>query len=235
MSRQEQFHNSLKSDYFKWQKFLDGWLGRKFIREIVFAYDGTVIRKVSTGTNQLIKQLMFFADPNQNAKMGREKPNIWITKYKFGALRDADTYYQASPRADYSTAKIDGLLFDFDAEIAEDIPTIAELRIPYEEAMTLQTNHDAKVMLSARKGFHAHVPITDQKDIPLRTRQERIAEFWGLTTADSQVFGDYARVCRLPYSIHPKSGLQAVMVRKDESLESVIDRASHGFQIPGAD
>jgi len=227
MNNYELFHNSLKTNYFAWQKFLDAWLGRNYLREVLFGYGGSVVRKKTSGTNQLIKQMMYFADPRRNLAQDKPNPHIWVSVYKFRADNGL--------RPDYSSAIIDKMLFDFDADVAEDVPTIHELRQPYNDAMSVQYS-GATALLSGRKGFQAHYPINatekELEAVPLRDRHIRIDALYGFQAVDEQVHGDYARVCRLPFSVHPVSQLQAVIVRKGESLESVYERAKQ-FQPPG--
>lgn len=227
MSNYEAFHMGIQQNYMQWQKFLDWWAGRKFMREIVFGYEHPV-RKITKDTNHLIKQMLFFCDPRQNTQRNRKHPHVWLTVYSF---RKEDLEDTTRPRPRYNTAVINRILFDFDAKIAGTMPTLEELRKPYEEASTI-ADEGGIMVFSGRKGFQVHLLLMEEITVEeLGRRQRHREDLWGFETSDKQIYGDAARVCRMPFSVHPVTDLCCVLCRPGETLESIYARA-HRVQPP---
>lgn len=211
------FHSTLKTNYRDWQRFLDWWCGEQtFTRDVLFGG----VRKLTNGTNHLLKQMLFFCDPVQNANRNRSNPDVWLSVFSY---REIDTEW-SRPRPDYETAIVDRMLFDFDADVRTMCPTIEDLRAPYDEAMSLQEEEGATVLFSGRKGFQAHVKC-NLHPAQLKGIQEQWQNVEGWQTSDPSVYGDLTRVCRLPYTVHATSGLQCVLIKKGEPLEEIYERA----------
>jgi len=214
--RGRQFHDSLQNHYKDYIKFFEYWLGDKenFIRELCFGYEETAFRKLTTSSQHLLKQLLYYCDPDANIRSNRSPvPNVWISVFEFESL-DPDS---KRPRPLYSSAIINTIPFDFDFEEC--------LQVAWDEAEPLR-GVGGRVLFTGKKGFQAHLPsevrLTPEQ---LKAAQEARHLVLDWQSSDPAIYGDAARVLRLPFSLHRETGLCAVLVQDDDTLESVLDRA----------
>jgi len=227
------FHKGVYDDRMAWLRFLHHWCGGEdiFIRESAFPG-----RRVCHSIQQIHQQLLYFSDPAHQP----EPRDIYLSIYSFGAVERVKAGPQTRERPVYSTAKLDVVAWDID------VPDGKDLRTAYEWARTMQHflggSDVALMVFSGRKGFHLYCSsdmikhgegtvltaqairafamwVAEQCGVPLKRKKEEAG-------ADVSVMGDAARVIRLPWTPHPKSGLFAVPVGQFDSLGEVLDRAT---------
>lgn len=75
------------------------------------------------------------------------------------------------------------------------------------------------VVYTANKGFQVHVIKDWASTIEMKEAYPRLTS--GLLSSDGSVLADTARVCRLPFSLHPGTYRQAIIVRPDWPLDKI--------------
>jgi hypothetical protein len=129
---------------------------------------------------------------------------------------------------------VNKLFFDFDSKLQFPSDALEEVRkvIDYLDEMSLPFLVD----FSGRKGFHIFVPLQEKvytagsylSDIT-RSCMLHVKREFNLKTVDSTV-ATPTKLCRVPYSIHPKSGLHCSPLNsqwvREWSIEKIIDYAN---------
>lgn len=154
-------------------------------------YDGNGLYRL----NQDIGRLIYNAsDLIKQVKYYQSKDTpCYITVYPFDELKPQD----------YTTARINTLFFDFDSE--------EKIELALEDALKFKTYYiESRVYFSGGKGFACYLDFPtasiqpELKKEALSALQRNIAAALELKTSDTSVYGDLARVSRLPNTIHHK-------------------------------
>jgi len=136
--------------------------------------------------------------------------------------------------------RIDRIFIDFDIEDKEYVPTkdnLEPLKECYEEVKKLYNylletfHYEPLVIYTGRRGFHVYIELDE---IKLRHPSETIKEFvnrivnqLNLKFVDMKVIGDVRRLARVPYTIHPKTGLYAYPITLDMTVEEILALAKN--------
>lgn len=213
--RAQWYEKSLYGQKPAWLRFLRHWLGSEvFIREVVFGH-----RRLTQSIMQMHNQMLYFLSPKMPAT------NAFVSVYAYEAVVQGNRRTQP----DYSTAIIDRLLFDFDSE--------DNLAAAYNDMLELNDRLKADGfsrhnVFTAGKGFQVHALLKLPPGCPpqpispdaLRSLQEGWAR--NLSTADTTVWGDTARVSRIPFTPHAKHDRVALLLPEPvPELEVIIKRS----------
>jgi len=216
MTDWELLKNSLWYSRSQWYQFLTKWCGdRDFVREFGFPY-----RRLCSNVMQLHKQIMFFGYQKQN--------HCYITNFSYIRTEVSHTGRQ---KPKYDTAIIDKLYFEVDMH---DDMTLVDV---FEDAKTLYDIIEADmIFFTGGRGFHIYRSIRDNQLDPKEFRVickkiESKAKSKGVRSLDCGHLGDIARIYRIPYTIHAKTGRFCIPVSIDEELDDIIAR-SEGMNVP---
>ena len=151
---------------------------------------------------------------------------IWVATHKqLPAFLSVNEYEDTVPpgiKVNYRKPVVDRLFFDFDNN---------DLHETYEEVKNFVWHyigeHNAYVVFSGSKGFHVYLLFSR----PRRMTPEEYTDLWwnyasGFEHVDTQCC-DVVRVSRIPYTFHEKTGLQAVMVNPNDTVDSILWRAEN--------
>jgi hypothetical protein len=165
--------------------------------------------------NSLPDFLSFIASTNGDG-------NVYVSVYQYKS-------YDENP-------VIDRIFMDFDA------PTHELLKEVYDEVRSFVSflksrNLSPLVVFSGKKGFHVYLflkPVTLKNPREsIRKLVEALVKAYKLNTQreirflDWKVVGDIHRLARVPYTIHPESGLLSIVVPDIEkfTLEEILENA----------
>lgn len=124
-----------------------------------------------------------------------------------------------SPRERHESAIFDSIFFDIDSETYDGArDDVVNLHEKWLKVHGIK----AQIFFSGMKGFHVIIPFKPFKSKLmkkiLKRIQKNITEQVGLKFVDPRVWGDLARILRVPMTIHTKSGLYCRPV----SYENVV-------------
>jgi hypothetical protein len=211
------FKSNLYDYRLDWLSFIREWLGSQFIRDFACPF-----RALTRNPNQLWGQLMYFCAEGQRS--------AYTTVYSFRSMKEniknpqaADGLTKRRQRKqlpDYSTAIIKRVFFDLDSHSQNSASTP---KVVYEEAKRFkETFGDNCTIIWTGAGVHAYVHLNDCiTKQQVESYQNKIALKLNLTTSDAAVYGDCARVLRVPYSIHKTGNVVLPVNPLEETLQEI--------------
>uniref|UniRef100_A0A7C2S6C5 Uncharacterized protein n=1 Tax=Archaeoglobus fulgidus TaxID=2234 RepID=A0A7C2S6C5_ARCFL len=136
----------------------------------------------------------------------------------FASVYSFDCKYRDGRQWDRNSAVINRMFFDFDC------PEDPKAALKEAKKLIRELSVAPLVTFSGAKGFHVHVVFRRVAIRPetLKMFGTRIAERLKLKTCDTQVF-EVARLSRVPFSLHSKSGLPCTPIRASRLLKMTFD------------
>ena len=247
--RQLWYKQSLYGQKAGWLRFLRDWLGGEiFIREVMFGH-----RRITESTLQIHDQMLYFLSPNQKpvdafvsvyAFAEKERgPKRELPKYDTAIVDrllfdfDCEKIFHSKDDAGQKKAHewVEGIV----SSQVDNRPEGGWLaRVPlenaYDDALECVSRvkvdgFKPRVVFTAGKGFQVHAIAKGLLDIKeLRPLQKEYAK--DLHTADESVFADPSRVCRMPGTLHARTGRLAHIVEPSintgyPTLEAILKRS----------
>jgi hypothetical protein len=213
---------SLRDNRQAWYDFIESWCDDKhhFLREYGFPF-----RHITRDIEQVTKQIYFYCSKMHNSS--------YITIYDYKGMREVENPSNPMRKhiPDYQRANINKVYFETDTSIHD---VGGNLQETHDDILALYDYYGGKCRLyfTGGMGFHLFIDLTQHLS---RTELRQYALFicngLKLKTLCHMSFGDYARITRIPYTVHNKTSCFMIPVTRDMTLKEIVN-ASKVFHEP---